>query len=614
MSVAPMADPLIGRVLEDRYRIVSVLGRGGMGVVYKVEHVHIGKLMATKLLAGELSRNKEVQKRFRREAEAASRLSHPNTVQIFDFGQSEGLTYLVMEYVEGTDLGGVIKQSGGMDLVRAARICAQICASLAEAHACGIVHRDVKPENVMVTRARSDPDFVKVLDFGLAKLREGSDPTATVTRAGHIVGTPYYMAPEQIRGEAVDGRSDVYSVGAVLYRALTGAPPYWAPSPVGVLTKHLTEPLVPPSARLDRPLPPQADAIVERAMQKDPAARYPTVEALREDLLEYLRSLGEDTGPAFLGGSSATSFDSAVPDRPSVEVATRSDVDAFERRLRRRGWLGYVVLAVMLVAAGAAGYWAWSQRPDERVPSVETEPNDRPIDADRLPRGVSVEGTLGKRMSRQRSDADVYRIDTPDGDRRVIEVEVSAIPNMDLVVEIAKAGRSTPLLEADSGGVGEPERVPNFPLRGTTHYVRVRERWVTGRMPTENVSDRYAIRWDVVRPGSDDEREINDSPELANRVTPGDRRRGYVGWAGDVDFYCAASGGGEVVAAVSAVPELDLTLRVVSREGTPGERIDRAPAGEGEQTDPVDTDRPGGACFRVAADEAGGRRARADEP
>ncbi len=166
-----VADPLIGRVIADRYKIEALLGRGGMGVVYKIEHVHIGKLMAMKLLHGELSRDKETLKRFKREAEAASRLDHPNTVQIFDFGRDQGLTYLVMEYLDGHDLGWVIQHEGALTFARCARICAQACASISQAHSVGIVHRDIKPENIMIIQGRERPDMVKVLDFGLAKLR-----------------------------------------------------------------------------------------------------------------------------------------------------------------------------------------------------------------------------------------------------------------------------------------------------------------------------------------------------------------------------------------------------------------------------------------------------------
>ncbi|MBZ0120994.1 MAG: protein kinase, partial [Sandaracinaceae bacterium] len=291
------ADPLLGRTIADRYRIEELLGRGGMGVVYRVEHVRIGKLMAMKLLHGALARDKDVVKRFKREAEAISKLDHPNTVQVFDFGQSEGMMYLVMEYLSGRDLGHVLKEDGALPFPRVARIAAQVAGSVSQAHERGIVHRDLKPENVMVLPEGPIEDYVKVLDFGLAKLREHEDAERSITRAGSILGTPYYMAPEHIRGEEVDARSDVYAMGALIYKAVTGVPPFWATTPVGVLTMHLTDDVVPPSERAPgREIPFECDRIVLKAMEKRASDRYPSMEALRADLLEYLDRVGEADG------------------------------------------------------------------------------------------------------------------------------------------------------------------------------------------------------------------------------------------------------------------------------------------------------------------------------
>ena len=167
-----IADPLLGQVIAERYRIEELIGRGGMGVVYRVEHVRIGKVMAMKLLHGALARDKHVVKRFKREAEAVSRLDHPNTVQVFDFGQSDGMMYLVMEFLSGRDLGLLIKERGAIPFDNVARMATQIAASAAQAHDLGIIHRDLKPENIMVLEDRVLEDYVKVLDFGLAKLRE----------------------------------------------------------------------------------------------------------------------------------------------------------------------------------------------------------------------------------------------------------------------------------------------------------------------------------------------------------------------------------------------------------------------------------------------------------
>ncbi|HYQ16860.1 MAG TPA: serine/threonine-protein kinase, partial [Polyangiaceae bacterium] len=227
-----LADPLIGVVVAERYRIKEPIGRGGMGVVYRVEHARIGKLMALKLLTGELTRDPQQVARFKREALMVSRLSHPNTVQVFDFGASDGLVYLAMEYLKGEDLGHLIRRVGPLSVARTLKIVIQICSSLSEAHAKGIVHRDLKPENIIVMQGSDDEDLIKVLDFGLAKLREGGE-LSEVTSRGAIVGTPYYMSPEQIRGDDVGPESDVYALGALTYACLTASVVFEAQTPMG---------------------------------------------------------------------------------------------------------------------------------------------------------------------------------------------------------------------------------------------------------------------------------------------------------------------------------------------------------------------------------------------
>ncbi|HJL17669.1 MAG TPA: protein kinase [Sandaracinaceae bacterium LLY-WYZ-13_1] len=596
------ADPLLGRVIADRYRIEELLGRGGMGVVYRVEHARIGKLMAMKLLHGALARDRDVVKRFKREAEAVSRLDHPNTVQVFDFGQSEGMMYLVMEYLPGRDLGQLVKEEGALPFHRVARIAAQVCGSVAQAHELGIVHRDLKPENIMVLEDRAMPDFVKVLDFGLAKLREHEEGAEkSITRAGSILGTPYYMAPEHIRGEQVDARSDVYAMGALLYKAITGVPPFWASSPVGVLTMHLTEEVVAPTeraAKLD--LAEEADAIVLKAMAKDPRDRYQSMDELRGDLIAYLSAVGQaeglESGKLLRLGGGVIPTDSGR----QRKVATRGDVDEFERRIRRRSIAGYALAGLLLLGAGAGGAWAWSQRPVEQV-TAETEPNDEIVDADPLPRETPFEAYLGERLDEQRSDADFYLLRNPGGERRTVRIAVSAIPNMDLTFEVYRDGISSPLLTADSGGMGQPEVVPNFVIEGPTYYVRVRELWESGRLPTENVSDPYAIEWSFVEPAEDDEREINDSLELAGTLGVGQSRRGYVGWGGDVDVYCLAEDATDVVARLEAVPSLDMILERVDRTTGRVARFDENRVGGDERTDAVARASAGQLCFEVSA-------------
>ena len=312
-TIQTFPDPLIGQVVSDRYRLVGLLGRGGMGAVYRAEHVAIGKPVALKILHGTLGQRKEVLQRFRREAEAASKLMHIHTVQVFDYGHWRGLTYLVMEYLRGADLAAVIRQEGRLAWHRTMSIVAQVCDSLAEAHAMGIVHRDLKPENILLVPKAGHPDFVKVVDFGLAKIRDDKQSLET-TGDGSLLGTPFYMSPEQIRGEQVDARADVYAIGGVIYRCLTGLPPFDAPTPFAVLTKHLSEALVLPSARVpDAGIPPAVDALVGRAMAKDAARRYRNAAEMRLAVNEVVASLTTSgTTPSVVPAASAMSDPSLI--------------------------------------------------------------------------------------------------------------------------------------------------------------------------------------------------------------------------------------------------------------------------------------------------------------
>ncbi|UJR79450.1 serine/threonine-protein kinase [Sandaracinus amylolyticus] len=607
-DLGPIADPLVGRTIADRYRIEQMIGRGGMGVVYRVEHVRIGKLMAMKLLHGELSREKDVMRRFRREAEAASKLDHPSTVQVFDFGHADGLTYLVMELLGGKDLGAIVELEGPLPFARVARIAAQIAGSVAQAHARGIVHRDLKPENVRVLQEAGEGDFVKVMDFGLAKLRDHDEAAgASITRAGLIVGTPYYMAPEQIRGDGAEPRSDVYALGALMYKCLTGVPPFHAPTPVGVLTKHLTEPVVAPSTRSPRrDLPPDADAIVMRALAKEPGDRQASMEALRDELLAWLRAEGEDTG-AFAERATLPAIETDSGRR--VQVATRSDVDRYERSLRAQSWafqaIGIAAIAAVITGAAFAYRSASATVATTSRATSEHEPNDGPAQANELPEGRELAGHLGRRMDAEHSDADVWSLENAAGRGRAVAIDFSGLPNMDTVLEVFGAAQSEPLLVVDGAGVGGAERVPNLVLVDPRYFVRVREQWLPGRHPTENVSDAYRLRWSYVEPAPGDEREVNDTVSLAERLPLGSARQGFIGWSGDTDVFCIDADAQDALAILEPVPRLDLALRVEERHLGTSRTIDVNRVGGGEQIALTDV-RRGSTCLVVSAREGEG--------
>jgi serine/threonine-protein kinase len=631
------ADPLVGRTLADRYRIEEVIGRGGMGVVYRVEHTRIGKAMAMKLLHGDLARDREIVRRFRREAETVSKLDHPNTVQIFDFGQAEGMTFLIMELLGGRDLGLILHQDGTIPFTRAAHVAIQVCGSVQQAHDRGIVHRDLKPENIRVLDDRSVPDFVKVLDFGLAKLRESNDLAgASITRQGLLVGTPYYMAPEQIRGEPSDHRADVYALGCVLYKAVAGVPPFWATSPVGVLTKHITDEAVPPTLRSPRrDLSPEVDRIVLRAMAKDPAVRYGSMKELRADLEAYLRDAGQplpssrrSLDPPPVESASALDLTQPLPSVPrpraatrggavrgGVVPATRDEVERFERRLRAKSAAGWLVALASAGALGAGGWYAWPRSDDVRasVATAESEPNDEPATATALAPDAPLTAQIGRRLDPTHGDVDVYALEVPTGVEQ-ISVRVSELPNLDLALDVFAQGRSDAIVVVDAMPLGGPEAAPNLPLEPGRYLLRVHEVREAGRHPIENVSDTYTVTWSPAPRAVDDEREWNDGPSQAEPVTLSAegtaRRRGFIGWDRDVDTYCLTDLQRALDVSVSAIASLDLQLTVLD-EGRET-LFDASPRGEGERATVPAGAGPRRLCVRVAA-APGAQRADAVE-
>ncbi len=283
---------MIGRELVGRFRILAKLGEGGMGAVYRGEQISLKRAVAIKVLRPELSANQQLLRRFSAEAEAVAKLDHPNTVKVYDFGQdTDGSLFIAMELIEGASLRTVLRASGPLPPLRALGIAAQIAASLADAHAHAIIHRDLKPDNVMVQDRGRARDIARVLDFGIAKLRDDTRATQRMTQAGDMLGTPQYMAPEQIRGEVIDGRTDVYALGCIIYEMLTGRMVFEAPTVMALLSKHLLEPPMPPSQRRpDLAIAPALDALVLTAMAKIPAARPPTMEAYGETVAALLRA------------------------------------------------------------------------------------------------------------------------------------------------------------------------------------------------------------------------------------------------------------------------------------------------------------------------------------
>jgi len=290
---AAEADSLIGRVLDGKYEILARLGEGGMGSVYRARRVHIGDEVAVKVLHAKFVDDDTLVERFRREARAAAQLQHPNVVTIHDYGEArgpEGFAYIVMELVRGVSLRELLRREGPLDVARAAALMRDICAGVGAAHRRDIVHRDIKPDNIIVLPPEVDGDGerVKVVDFGIAKLRDMAGDS-TLTQAGAMVGTPFYMSPEQCRGEHLDARADVYSLGSLLYEMVAGQTPFTAPSITGVISKHLTEAPPPVPERLN--VPPALQHVLARSLSKDPEGR-------QRDATEFAREVLAAAAPA----------------------------------------------------------------------------------------------------------------------------------------------------------------------------------------------------------------------------------------------------------------------------------------------------------------------------
>jgi serine/threonine-protein kinase len=342
-------DPRVGRLIDDRYRLEARLAAGGMGVVYRAARIGIGKPVAVKFLLEQYARVADLVKRFEREAAAMSRLAHPHLISVIDYGVALGSPYLVMEFETGQLLGDLLTH-GALPPARAVGIIRQVLSGVRHAHASGVVHRDIKPDNVMLI-AGVERDFVKILDFGLAKILAGDGVDATqLTQTGFALGTPGYMSPEQAQGDKIDLRTDLYAVGVVLYEMVVGHQPFLAKSPQELLRKHMDEKPTPPRKAGAEQASPELEQVILRALEKLPARRWQTAaefaaaleatpEAQPSDVV-VVRTEGEERTDSELALARTMTPLEAAAQRELSRAVTRTAVDPPRGSLLRRISIG----------------------------------------------------------------------------------------------------------------------------------------------------------------------------------------------------------------------------------------------------------------------------------
>jgi len=355
-GIAP--DPRIGGLIDARYKVLEAMASGSMGIVYKAERVPVGKLVAIKFLHASFANDAEFLGRFERETRVMSKLTHPNCVSVVDFGVWDGSPYLVMEYVSGTTLRALIDH-GALPPKRALALIRQITAGLAHAHAQGIVHRDVKPANIMISEEIGTGDHVRILDFGLARLRGAVGRDATQTNV--VVGTPNYMAPEQtVGGGLIDARTDIYAVGVVLFEMICGDRPFQADDTLALLGMHRAAPIprLTDHVARDVQLPPGLQDIVDKAMAKSPGDRFQSAIELAEAIDDVASALSGDTGELVIRRSGPARRVATAP--TVLEVSDAADLVGSSSRARAKSSgnsVGSLLFLVILLGGAAAAVW-----------------------------------------------------------------------------------------------------------------------------------------------------------------------------------------------------------------------------------------------------------------
>ena len=601
----PLAEPqpteessYLGSLIDGRYRINRLIGRGGMGSVFEVEHVHMRKVLAMKLLHEDMVVRKQLVGRFTREARAVSRLSNEHTVRVYDFGRHEALFFLVMEYLDGEDLEVLLSREGPLPWRKALRILDEVCESLGEAHGAGIIHRDLKPENIMLIERPDNPHYVKVLDFGLAKVTNVDD-VFSVHSHRDLFGTPYYMSPEQIRSADMDHRADVYALGCLAFRVLTNQHVYNAPYAFDVLRQHLTAAI--PSVCRNIPeaqVPPRVDRLVWRALAKRPEHRFPDTAAMREEIAGCLAS---PEGESLV----VTASEREADPLPEIDADLEARLQAFEQshqaaEARLRG--DPVEDAPPPLPVGIA-----VEDTSENAPSAT--PTERELRLPDLP--PELDEPLGDDES---TEADPSTSETYDR-TETVEMRVARSPRVQLPEDFIDPPPSFELMPspvAAPPASPEPMAAPAPEIDYAAHLdsyddpyltddtmgfarrLRWQRKWRTGLMLVVigAVAVGGAIWWSTRPPAKQPaaEQEPNDSPTQANVIEQDTAITGYLGkrlatFDSDRDHFKLDMGGpGRYLELhLSQIPNLDLHVDILDRDGRTLATVDNAGLGKAER-------------------------------
>ncbi|WP_437976785.1 protein kinase [Sorangium sp. So ce295] len=478
-------DPYIGTTFDHRYKIERLLGEGGMGFVYLARHKVIDKRVAVKVLRAELARDREIFERFVQEARSASSIGNPHIVDISDFGDlPDGSTYFVMEYLEGVSLAQLIDSPNELPMDRICHIALQLSAGLAAAHDAGIIHRDLKPDNVFVVARGSDPNFVKILDFGIAKV--STSTTTKLTRAGAVFGTPHYMSPEQAAGAPIDHRTDIYSLGVMLYELVSRQLPFNADNFMGILTQHMYKAPVPIRALVGGPdCPPGLEAVILKCLSKKPESRYQTMSDLHADL-EQVRCGGV---PGAVAEMMARSGGFNVPHdyfKTSKVIVPATPPSPPRSPWPRYVWVAGAAAAVGIVTAifviGASGSARdnaqKAQKPPVEAPAKPAPPEPPPVQKTVVALAAVPETAVGYRNGVELKLP--ASIDVEQGQTVTIDIRAEGYQPSTVVLDGTEPSKLVKL-EADekSGPKARPGtgRPPAVPTTRTPKNPDVRDPW-----------------------------------------------------------------------------------------------------------------------------------------